>query len=188
MFLLGQVQDGIYEDDCQGVHPDIIQQYYGVHGGEARRAPGETGAGQLADEEVPTLDLDLVDVDEDVWQDIVENVEAAHAANFHLAPVAVPKHANPFSDEGMAIFEKTMEKTEQRGIVPAGFGLLEEEWEDGSYPAYEILRSGRKGSRELRVALPDFIWRPRAEMWGRGLDILNRLTEMLGENGEYDDS
>ncbi|KAJ6447884.1 hypothetical protein C8R45DRAFT_917688 [Mycena sanguinolenta] len=188
MFFLGQVEEGIYEDDCQGVHPDIIQQYYGVHGGEARRVPGQTGAGQLADEEVPPVNVDLVDVDEDAWQDIVENVEAAHAANFHLAPVAVPKHANPFSEEGMAIFETAMERAQRRGVVPSGFGLLESEWEDSLYPAYEILKSGRKGSKELRIALPDFIWRPRAEMWGRGLDILHRLTELFEREEEYDDS
>ncbi|KAJ6456213.1 hypothetical protein C8R47DRAFT_1248997, partial [Mycena vitilis] len=183
MFLLGQVQDGMYPDDCQDVHPDIIEQYYGIHGAPARRAPGETGAGQLDDEDIPSRDPDSSDLDDDVWQDIVEDVESAHAANFHHAPVPVPKHANPFSDEGMAVFELTLERAERRGLVPAGYGLLEEEWEDGSYPAYEILRSGRKGSKELRVALPDVLWRARAEMWGRGLDILDRLTELIHEDG-----
>ncbi|KAK6981346.1 hypothetical protein R3P38DRAFT_2396312, partial [Favolaschia claudopus] len=44
-----------------------------------------------------------------------------------------------------------------------------EEWEGEMYPAFEIIKSGRKGSKELRVALPDSIWRPRAELWGRAL-------------------
>jgi hypothetical protein len=53
---------------------------------------------------------------------------------------------------------------------------LPEEWEDGEYPSYEIIRSGKRTGRGLRVALPDFIWRRRAELWGQALDIVNRLT------------
>ncbi|KAJ7183707.1 hypothetical protein C8R46DRAFT_884019, partial [Mycena filopes] len=184
MFLLGQLRDGIYQDDCPGIHPDIIEQYYGVHGGEARRAPGETGAGQLADEEIPAAAVDVEDVDDGVWQDIIENVEALHAGNFHHAPVAVPKHANPLSEQGMLVFNLALSRAERRGVVPSGYGLLEDEWDDGAYPAYEILKSGRKGSKELRVALPDTIWRPRAEMWGRGIDIINRLTGLLSDDEE----
>jgi hypothetical protein len=188
MVLLGQLSDGIYQEDCEGVHPGIIEQYYGVHGGEARRAPGETGAGQLPDEEIPADQADFVDVEDDAWQEIIEDVEASHAGNFHHAPVGVPKHANPFSGEGMSVFDLALQTAERRGIVPSGYGLLEDEWEDGGYPAYEILKSGRKGSKELRVALPDSTWRPRAEMWGRGLDILARLTELLNDGEEYTSS
>ncbi|KAK7029110.1 hypothetical protein R3P38DRAFT_2368283, partial [Favolaschia claudopus] len=54
-----------------------------------------------------------------------------------------------------------------------GYGLLREEWEGEIYPAFEIIKSGRKGSKELRVALPDSIWRPRAELLGRALAFMD---------------
>jgi hypothetical protein len=56
--------------------------------------------------------------------------------------------------------------------------LIPDEWEDNEYPSVEIIRSGRRGGKELRVALPDFVWRPRAELWGQALDILSRITYM----------
>lgn len=57
--------------------------------------------------------------------------------------------------------------------------MLPEEWENGTYPAFEILKSGRKRSKELRVALPDLIWRPRAQLWVRALAVLDELTYTL---------
>lgn len=175
MCFLGRVRDGVYVDDLEGIHPDVLNQYYGVHGTELRREPGQTGAGQLPDEEVPVPDIG--DMDDSDWEDLDERVEAAHASNFHHEAVAVPKYAPPFtSDEIMQTFHQALDIAEAHDVVPEGYGLLPTEWEDGMYPAFEILKSGRRGGKELRVALPDFIWRPRAEMWGRGLDILNQLT------------
>lgn len=62
-------------------------------------------------------------------------------------------------------------------VVPHGYYLLEGEWEEGTYPSVEILRSGQRGRREITIALPDSVWRPRAEMWARAIDLLVRLTE-----------
>lgn len=175
MCLLGQVQDGMYVDEHQGVHPDVLNQYYGVHGPRTERGPGETGAGQLPDEEVPGNPI-LEDMDDEDWDDLDDRVEMAHADNFHHDPVPVPKHANPFDDEMLQTFHQVRSVAEAQGVVPEGYGLLPTEWEGEGYPAYEILKSGRRGGKELRIALPDFIWRPRAEMWGRALDILNQLN------------
>ncbi|KAG1851933.1 hypothetical protein F4604DRAFT_1933868 [Suillus subluteus] len=30
--FLGQTLFGVYCDDCEGIHPDVIEEYYGVHG------------------------------------------------------------------------------------------------------------------------------------------------------------
>ncbi|KAJ6605448.1 hypothetical protein DFH09DRAFT_897524 [Mycena vulgaris] len=115
--------------------------------------------------------------EDDSDDDLEQRIEHAHAENFHHDPVSVPKHANPFSDdETMELFHDTLSAADENGIVPPGYGLLPEEWEDGVYPTYEILKSGRRGGKRLRVALPDSIWRPRAEMWGRGLAISNQLS------------
>jgi hypothetical protein len=169
LFLLGQTQHGVYLDDCDGIHPDIIEQYYGVHGQEYIRAPGLTGAGHSDDE--------------DVWEEVGEHVAAAQEANFHDA-VNVPAHNDPFTaPEHRQAFEEALESAIGSNTLPARYGLIPDEWEDNEYPSVEVIRSGRRGGKELRVALPDFVWRPRAELWGQALDILSRITYMT-ENGD----
>ncbi|KAJ7232092.1 hypothetical protein C8J57DRAFT_1091364 [Mycena rebaudengoi] len=182
MFLLGQLESGVYMDDCDGVHPGVIAELYGVHGAVLQRAPRETGAGQFDDEEIPQINPNGLDLDEDDWEDMIDNIDAAHAHNFHHEPVTVPKHQNPFPEDILQMFDTMLTESERLKIVPPGYGLLPDEWENGSYPAYEILKSGRKGSKELRVALPDSIWRPRAEQWGRALAILDHITYLLKDS------
>ncbi|KAJ6481611.1 hypothetical protein DFH09DRAFT_1253181 [Mycena vulgaris] len=124
------VQDGVYVDDYEDIHPSVLERYYGVHGPVARRASGETGAGQLDDENVPMPSIAHDESEEDDSDDDLEQqIEHAHAENFHHDP-------SPFPNTPIR----------------------------------------RRGGKRLRVALPDSIWRPRAEMWGRGLAILNQLS------------
>ncbi|KAJ7728945.1 hypothetical protein DFH07DRAFT_757038, partial [Mycena maculata] len=108
--------------------------------------------------------------------DLEEQVADAHESNFHHDAVSVPKHANPFSGEAVQVFEDALEQVCAANILPAGYGLLEDEWDDGTYPSFEILKSGQRGRKELRIALPDFIWRPRAILWGQALDVLNQVN------------
>ncbi|KAJ7467269.1 hypothetical protein B0H11DRAFT_1726227, partial [Mycena galericulata] len=87
------------------------------------------------------------------------------------------KHANPFDDEdSMQLFYDSLEAAIRDELVPSGYGLLPEERGDEGYPTFEILKSGRRGGRQLRIALPGSIWRPRAEMWGHALAILEQIT------------
>ncbi|KAF8189539.1 hypothetical protein K438DRAFT_1593144, partial [Mycena galopus ATCC 62051] len=181
--LIGQVQDGVYIDDYNNVHPSVLAAHYGVHGPRRNRPPGQTGAGQLEDEEVPLPSSQANDSDGDSDSDDEDDLEAhiaeAHADNFHHEAVPVPKHAEPFEDEtAMQLFYDALAQADADGTVFPGYGLLLEEWEDGVYPSFEILKSGRRGGKQLCVALPDSIWRPRAEMWGRGLAILDHLRYM----------
>ncbi|KAK7025803.1 hypothetical protein R3P38DRAFT_3316416 [Favolaschia claudopus] len=176
MFLLGGLENGVYvpTDACAGVNPDVIAELYGTHRNVMQRGDGETGTGQLDDE------------DED-WEDMIDEVEAANAHHFHHEPVPVPKHQNPFDDEDFATFDAALHEANRVHLIPPGYGLLREEWEGEMYPAFEIIISGRKGSKELRVALPDSIWRPRAELLGRALAFMDRLTYM-DEDSEAESS
>ena len=63
------VENGIYIDDCEGLHPDIISRYYGTHGDIQSREDGDTGAGNLLDEDIPTVGPD-VEIDKDDWQEL----------------------------------------------------------------------------------------------------------------------
>jgi hypothetical protein len=115
----------VYLDDCDGIHPDVIQEYYGVHGQEFIRASGQTGAGH-SDEE-------------DVWEDLGEHVAAAQEANFHDT-VDVPAHDDPFTDpEHRQVFEDTLDAAIRSNMLPAGYGLLQDEWEEDEYPSIEII-------------------------------------------------
>ena len=45
----------------------------------------------------------------------------------------------------------------KEGIIPPGYGMLPEEWEDREYPSIEVIRAGCS-KNDIPVALPDDIW------------------------------
>lgn len=151
----------------------MISEYYGTDGPIFERPAGETGAGYLPDEEVPQIGED-VELQENDWVDLENRIEEGQASNFHVEEIPVPKHYNPFdTEEDEIIFTTALQHVWELDIIPTGYGLLPTEWEDESYPTYEMIKL-RQG-KELRIALPDFIWRHRAELWGQALDIVDRL-------------
>lgn len=109
--------------------------------------------------------------------DIEEQVAAEQdALNIRHEPVPVPKHNNPFQDEEeIRTFEGGLAVSMEDDTVPSGYGLHTEEWDEGGYPSVEIIRSGRRAQKEMRIALPHSIWLPRAEQWGRALYIMNAI-------------
>lgn len=173
-------------DDHENIHPDLLERYYGIHGRERTRSGDQTGAGQLDDEEIEVPDSDteaeeddseddedlIAQIDDD---DLIAQIDAALGDKFNSKPVKVPRHANPFSEDEEELFNLTLTAMHAAGIVPCGYGLHPDEWDDGTYPSYETLKSGRRGGKKLQVALPDSVWRPRAEMWGRGLSIMKQM-------------
>jgi hypothetical protein len=50
MRFLEQIEHGVYMDECDGIHPDVINQYYGVEGKPVNCQMGQSGAGQPPDE------------------------------------------------------------------------------------------------------------------------------------------
>ncbi|KIO17899.1 hypothetical protein M407DRAFT_48151, partial [Tulasnella calospora MUT 4182] len=54
--LIGQTTEGFYlRDELEGVHEDLIQQYYGVEGMPAAQSVGHTGAGFNPGEDAPDV-------------------------------------------------------------------------------------------------------------------------------------
>ena len=111
----------------------------------------------------------------------------AHIAVFvdhqvHGKEIVTPRHENPFdSDADMETFNRALQSVQSEGIVPDGYGILPEEWEEDGYPTYEILKVGRRGKKELRVALPHEVWRPRAELWIQALVVMTGILELTIE-------
>lgn len=104
---------------------------------------------------------------------------ADQESNILHEPVPVPDHRNPFSEDPTfeGYFFEALAEVRQEGIVPPGYGILPSEWAEEGYSPLEEIRLGR--SKTLTVALPDDIWRPRAELWVQGLDVLTRLIEEM---------
>jgi hypothetical protein len=158
-------EGGIYNDDCDGWSPEEISEHYGVYGRESRRAPGQTGAGHPPDE----------DTDADGWVDEEPSTEAPAT----IPAVNVPEPASPFvdADEENAFWAALAIQSEQ-GFIPEGYGIMEDEWEEGEYPTSEVIQVGRRRSGELYVSLPLDVWLPRAELWVRALNLMITALEM----------
>jgi hypothetical protein len=157
-------------DDYEGVDPEILEHYYGVAGPELHRKEGQTGAGHTEDDN--DIELGLADAS--------RQVEEEQQSNIRHEGVEAPSHMCPFeTDIVESIFLETLRRLREQGTVPEGMGIHPSEWGNDGYPSYEIIRVGRKGKAELRVALPDEIWRPRALLWCQALDAMTCLQVVL---------
>jgi hypothetical protein len=133
---------------------------------------GHSSNHNVAEDDDSSVLLDNID-----FSDLPDRIMEENVLQFHHKPVPVPKHKCPFEDPAdLKVFKGALLATSQDNLLPEGYGLLPEEWDD-DYPAYEIIRSGRRGSKELRVSLPHFVWKPRADLWGRALFIMNSILD-----------
>ncbi|KAJ7234973.1 hypothetical protein C8J57DRAFT_1439477 [Mycena rebaudengoi] len=161
MRLLGQARLGVYRDECEGLHPDTINKYYGVFG--ERRT--QTGAGNPQDEA-------------DGNPGLADRIAADQDPQIRHDAIEVPDHRNPFGDDEemenrfFAVLREVME----HNITPAGYGLLPEEWDEEGYPDVEILTAGKQGKTKIRVSLANPIWARRAKLWVQGLKVLSHFN------------
>ncbi|KZV99133.1 hypothetical protein EXIGLDRAFT_804699 [Exidia glandulosa HHB12029] len=156
----GQTEHGVYVDDCEGVHPDAIQEYYGADEDEAER--------EAADDNVEHADI--------AFGVVAGRVRKAQAGNVHNSDSAkVPATASPIeNDTELAEFMRCFQEVRDTAFIPHGFGLHEDEF-DGDYPAQESIPYGKRGTRELMVDLPQEVWYPRAVLWAQAVYTLARL-------------
>jgi hypothetical protein len=93
-------------------------------------------------------------------------------------PIGVPDHRNPFSDnETEALFFQTLQEIVEADVVPAGYGLFPNEWEEDRYPLFETLKVGRRGGKSIIISLAAPIWRQRAVLWAQAVNLLTRFIE-----------
>lgn len=156
---MGQTRYGVYHDDCQDVHPDLINQFYGVWGAHVLRRDNQTGAGHPADEEDSDDELQhRLHLEQVV---IHQQVEHAHDA------VHVLVHRTPFSNPGDEVaFFMMLRNIILHDITPDGFGLMEED------SPFEVISVGRRGSKQINISLADLVWCDRARLWCQSLTVL----------------
>ncbi|KAJ7742003.1 hypothetical protein DFH07DRAFT_870069 [Mycena maculata] len=181
--FLGQTTQGIYAvDPLDGIHPDAIKRYYGVEGAGRRPRNGQTGAGHASDDEEENEDSDN-DIEPDLEEELENQIQEDQAQNIRHAPVKVARHHSPFEErEDEAAFLELLDIViTQPDVLPEGYGILPDEWEDEDYDEIETIRTGTNG-KELVVVLPRVEWFLRAAKWVQALDLLTRvLSEM--DNG-----
>jgi hypothetical protein len=173
---LGQLEFGVYHDNYETTPVEQLNRCYGVYSNAIQRLPRQTGAGHPADEDD---DLNAGPGDND-WIDINDANDAIAEAenNVYAELVSVPGHNDPFaSEDEMQLFARTLHRHQTQGYIPAGYGMLQDEWEGGVYPAIQMIPSGRRGSKQLRIGLPHNRWRSRSELWVQALDIMIRLVQ-----------
>ncbi|KAF8549907.1 hypothetical protein OG21DRAFT_1420531, partial [Imleria badia] len=174
--FLGQTEFGVYRDDCEGVHPDVISEFYGVHKEPIMRKRHQSGAGHPVDEEASGDEEDGLTAHA---ANLVNQEQQQQHVNEDMA--FVPSHQSPFTNpENEAVFFGMLKQVIDLQIIPEGFGLRPDEWEDGHYPAYETIRLGRWQSKELEVSLADEVWYRRACLWCQALVCMTHFTTLMG--------
>ncbi|KAF5340537.1 hypothetical protein D9758_015819 [Tetrapyrgos nigripes] len=197
LYFLGKLQHGMYKDDCKGMDQDTISRSYGTHGDPIQRRPHQTGAGHSLDEDSDSessTSEDSSSEDESVeWMGIQpqtgDDIAVEQDEQIKHDPVKTPRHQNPFAGEPrkLACFAKALAKLTDKGCVPRGYGIRPEEWGDEGYPSVETIHTGRRGSKELSISLPDEIWRPRAELWAQGLYLLGNQKKKAEPSDDDDE-
>lgn len=160
------MQFGVYRDDCEGLHPDIIEEYYGVYGQTTTRRQHQTGAGHPIDEE----DSD----DDDETPNVAQAINDQQRHNIHHEAIVVPLHGNPFvNDETQQQYFATLVEVVAENITPPNCRLAATEWEGDEYPVFETISMGRRGSKELHISLAEPMWFNRAKLWCQALLVLS---------------
>ncbi|KAG1844626.1 hypothetical protein DFJ58DRAFT_664735, partial [Suillus subalutaceus] len=155
-------------DDCEGIHPDVIEEYYGVHGDTATRRQHQTGAGHPMDEE------DSDDDDDEEPQNIVQSINDQQRDHVHHEAISVPSQRKPFiNDETHQQFAAVLTEVVAKDITPCHCRLTTDEWEGNEYPIFETIPIGRRGSKELHVSLAELIWFKRAKLWCQASVVLS---------------
>ena len=171
MRFLSEAERGVV-DDHENVHPNILQQHYGVDTDDEDENTDDEetdeDSDQSTDDETDTQQLENL-------QDQFEGNEIAAA---HEA-VPVPINTLPFnSDNTFQLFQHILEQLQNEAILPHGYGVSLQEVQTEGYPTQEIIRSGRRGRKELQITLPIEIWLPRATRWCQALEAMTTVSVM----------
>ncbi|KAJ3911761.1 hypothetical protein F5877DRAFT_54926, partial [Lentinula edodes] len=97
--------------------------------------------------------------------------------HYRHEPVPTLKHNSPFlgRPDKLWLFCEAIEEFDYAKVILVNYYLRSEEWENRDYPTFEIIPSGRRGTKELHIDLSYTIWFPRAIQWGQYPHIMNHL-------------
>ncbi|TFK56300.1 hypothetical protein OE88DRAFT_1607356, partial [Heliocybe sulcata] len=120
MWFVGQMEHGVYAEDYEDVHPDILNHYYGIDSATEVRYAGQTGAGHSETEE-----------DGEDFDDLIATDQEHHIRH---DPIPVPRATSPFSEDVTADFLSALDEVLATDFIPAGLNVREQEWPVDGYP------------------------------------------------------
>ena len=162
MRLVGQTENGIYLDDCDGVDESVIHRYYGTTSARSRRRHGQTGAGHPPEEDSDTdsdivlaaVPLDSLAVPSGDNSPMPAPTDTTTPFEQELATADLPEPGPAFFEARRAIWRRPrgLRKPPADALHPRLRKLLEsdgpieddEYWDTGIEKFYAALVSGRK--------------------------------------------
>jgi hypothetical protein len=179
---------GIYdEDDCQGVHPDVIHQYYGTTRARVRQRVGQTGAGHPPEEyDDNDSGNDNNDGNDDTGDDdgggndnltpplpsLVGEVIQDQDPNIRHDAIPTPDRKAPVTTpENLALFSESItilqsDKALLRSITGQAI----------TWDPVEAINVGHRRRKELVVSVEGAAWEQRALLWIAALRLLDNLV------------
>lgn len=162
--FLRQTQLGVYhEDDCEGVHPDTIQEYYGTTQDHVQRLAGQSGAGHPPEE----FNNDSAEIN------LVENVVQGQDSDIRHDSIPTADHEAPsMSPENLTLFFNclaTLRNNNQGDLLRSVAG------EHVVWDPVEVMRVGRRRQKELVISLVDAAWERRAFLWLAAIRVIDSL-------------
>ncbi|KAF9440186.1 hypothetical protein P691DRAFT_688514, partial [Macrolepiota fuliginosa MF-IS2] len=100
----GELLNGFYDDECEGVPIDMLEQYYSTEGPPLQCKPHQQGAGSLVDEDME-------------FEAANEQIES----NAYPEAIPVPKNSCPFNEAELIAFEGLLTQYQSTGFMPEGF-------------------------------------------------------------------
>ena len=204
MRFLGQIEHGVYVDDCEGLSSGEINQFYGVEEGGGLASSDESSSSASSSDDGDMSETDgggsvggessgegsdsgesgseessgSIDEDGDVdWESYVGHILEGQRHSIHHRPAPVPNHADPFNNsQERQAFLASLEIMCSQGIIPHGYGLGQEELGADGYPSVEIIPMRRR--KELHISLPCAVWLPRAIVWAQAHHALSHIQYM----------
>ncbi|TRM70605.1 hypothetical protein BD626DRAFT_391090 [Schizophyllum amplum] len=158
--LLSEREQGVYLDEFQDVHPDVLAEYLNVDPPKSRSHTSRRTEKE-ASKEVPDI------------QEIEAMIKEQQAVNLRHDAIPVADHRCPFqTEEDLDLWRSVLSRLREEKPVVTGLGVAPEEWEGGVYPDYRTLKVGKK---YVDIPLPMDVWYPRSALWASGIKAMEQI-------------
>ena len=94
--------------------------------------------------------------------------------------VPVPNKRSPLSNQSAeAAFFDSLGAISNLQVIPSGFYLCQEEFDEDGYPLAEEIPVGFRSVRRISVELPTGVWFPHAVLWSQAVDLMEKVLEQI---------
>ena len=98
-------------------------------------------------------------------------------SNIRHEAIPVPSGPCPFDQEGLLLFEQGIDLLVESEDLPDGYGVTLAELDGDGFNEHEDINIGLQ-KKGVLVELPSQIWKPRTELWVKGLFAMTSLLAL----------